>query len=310
MSDNKRVIVTGGSGFLGSYAVARLWAEGFEPYVFDRALHAGLDITDKGAVAAYFLAADPYAVIHLSGVLGTHELYDNVGEAVAVNVGGMANVLSAVREANERAPVRLVVVDQPHIWTNPYETTKEAAVRLARGFSQEFGFPLTTVVPYNAFGPGQAHGPGHPQKIIPTFATKAWLGEPLPIWGDGSQVVDLVWAGDVADALVRGIHNGKVGGYESHAGTGEGFTVNEVAEYVWGWVRFVRRSRGEHVPLTFYGPPIDYLPMRRGETSVDPRLSISPFANYPFRLDRLRETVESYEPGAKTWVATRVTGNV
>jgi hypothetical protein len=89
-----------------------------------------------------------------------------------------------------------------------YTATKVAATRLASAYHHTHGLPVSHVRAFNAFGPGQAHGPGHPQKIIPTFAVEAWAGRPIPIWGDGNQTVDLIHTSDLARMLVDAIDHG------------------------------------------------------------------------------------------------------
>jgi UDP-glucose 4-epimerase len=105
---------------------------------------------------------------------------------------------------------------------------------------------------FNAYGPGQAHGPGHPQKIVPTFARAAWQGLPVPVWGDGTQTVDLVHADDVGRMLVDAAGHGDDAVFD--AGTGEAVTVNEVASIVLG--------------ITGSSAGVEYLPMRTGEEAT------------------------------------------
>jgi len=73
---------------------------------------------------------------------------------------------------------------------------------MATAWHHAYDVGVSHVRAYNAYGPGQAYGPGHPQKILPTFARAAWEGRPIPIWGDGEQTVDLVHSDDVARMLV------------------------------------------------------------------------------------------------------------
>ena len=263
------VLVTGAKGFIGRYVCAELEARGHTVLPFD--IQDGWDIRDPQHVQVFVEDADQ--IIHLAGLLGTHELYDDVQQAVAVNVGGMANLL---RYNTEELP--LTIIDQPHIWMNPYETTKQAAVRLARAFAKEGQYPLRVIEVHNAYGPGQAHGPGHPQKIIPTFATKAWAREPLPIWGNGHQEVNLVYVGDVAEMFADSLGWGS---RDVVAAVQHTNTVNWVSGFVWGVAQGVDE-------LIW----VNYLPMRRGEDSTP----LPHCGDIPFNPDRLAETVESYRP--------------
>ena len=182
------VLVTGAQGFIGQYVMKELEDRGYIPLAYD--LADGHDVLDKEQLASHMKFAD--AVIHLAGVLGTHELYDEIDLAIDVNIKGAVNVLENCVEVSHRGAKPFVMIEQPHIWYNPYEATKAAAHRFAMAFHLDRGVPVAFVETYNAYGPGQAHGPGHPRKIIPYFATQAWKGEAIEIWGDGKQFVDLI----------------------------------------------------------------------------------------------------------------------
>lgn len=231
-----RVAVTGGNGFIGRAVVAELAALGHDPLVLG--LEDGFDVREP-----FKLDAD--ACIHLAGMLGTHELFDAVHEAIDVNVHGTVNVLEACR----RAGARYVGISMPPVFRSVYTATKVAATRLADAWHDTYGVPVAHVRAFNAFGPGQAHGPGHPQKIVPTFAVEALAGRPIPIWGDGEQTVDLVHTSDLARMLVDALRFDDAQTFDG--GTGLPLTVNGVAGLV---LRMARSKAG-----------VVHLPMRRGE---------------------------------------------
>ncbi len=230
-----KVVVTGGAGFLGRHVCDELSATGHHPVILDRPFDV-LDICD----------IEPYdAVIHLAGVLGTAELFDDFDRAVDTNIKGTHRVLEYCRAHN----ARFVGITMPSVWANVYQATKLCGRTLATAWHESFGVPVSHVRAYNAFGVGQAVGPGHPQKIIPTFSRLAWEGKPIPIWGDGEQTVDLIYAVECASVLVQAIDHGDDQMFE--AGTGAEWTVNEVAEFV--------------LQVTQSDSPIHHYPMRPGE---------------------------------------------
>lgn len=234
------ILVTGGAGFIGSAVVRECQRRRWQVDVFGLE-HGGVE--DADAVAK---AVDGHtAVIHLAGLLGTHELFDEVHAAIDVNVKGTINVLDACRAYG----AGYVGISMPAVFPSIYTATKIAAARLATAYHHTYGVPVAHVRAFNAFGPGQAHGPGHPQKIIPTFATEAWAGRPIPVWGNGAQTVDLIYVDDIARMLCDAVRHGDDVTFD--AGTGEAFTVGWVAEFV----RTLTKSKGG----------IEYRPMRRGE---------------------------------------------
>lgn len=237
----KKVVITGGDGFLGTTTAQYLRSEGIETFSFDRL--SGLDILDQKAVVESTKGID--SVIHLAGVLGTSELFDTPHEAVDVNVKGALNVLLACEENG----CNFVGITMPDCWDNVYQATKACANSLASAWNRHRGVGVSTVKAYNAFGPGQKYGGGHPQKIGPTFSVKAWRNEPIPVWGDGSQPVDLVYSGDVARMFSEAINftNDEI----FDAGTAYVLTVKEIAEMV--------------IDITGSTAGIEYFPQRPGE---------------------------------------------
>lgn len=261
------VVVTGACGFIGQATMNALTAAGHHAVPFDQAL--GADVRKHPIPACD-------AVIHLAGVLGTSELFDDPHRAVDVNVHGTLAVLQDC----ERMGAAYVGIGMPRVWSNVYSATKGAALDLAEAWRLHRGLRVAHVRAFNVYGPGQAVGPGHPQKIVPTFADRSWRGLPMPIWGDGSQPVDLVHVDDVAGLLVdmaEGLLIGVTPGLTLDAATGVTHTVREVAEMV-----------GNCTGNT----AVEHLPMRPGEHPV----TWEAHPGCEWSLGRFMDTVDSYRP--------------
>lgn len=258
-----RVLVTGGAGFIGRAVCAELARQGIEPVSVDRT--SGVDIL-----------RDPLpkgdAVIHLAGVLGTAELFDMADTAIDVNVKGTLRVLEWCAQEQRQ----FVGITMPQVWVNPYQATKACARSLAEAWGIRFDFPVTHVCAFNVYGPGQkVHGV---QKIIPTFATRSWRGEAMPVWGTGLQKVDLVHVDDVARVLVKPL--GSPVSY-LEAGSGQAVTVLEIA-------RMVGTVTGRAM--------VDFLPLRAGETNELGVVASKPEITEPADNDpRFAECVEWYK---------------
>lgn len=233
-----KLAVTGGSGFLGQAVIKHAEQAGHEAWSFDRA--HGNDVL--GSLDA-LRGAD--AVIHLAGMLGTSELFDAAESAVHANVIGTLRVLDWCK-ANDAGYVGITM---PPVFPSVYTATKVCADRLATAWHEAYGVPVSHVRAFNAYGPGQKWGPGHPQKIVPTFARAAWEGRPLPVWGDGEQTMDLVHSDDVGRMLVDAATHGDDVTFD--AGTGVAVTVNELAAAV--------------LDVTGSTAGVEHLPMRKGE---------------------------------------------
>jgi UDP-glucose 4-epimerase len=200
----------------------------------------GIDILGPGVTEAMQYCD---GVIHLAGVLGTAELFDNAEMAIDVNVKGTLRVLQAAQENS----MAYVGITMPAVWANVYQATKGAARALASAWHRHHSLRVSHVRAFNVFGEGQKIG--MPQKIVPTFCARALANEPIPIWGDGKQTVDLIYVRQVARMLIDALDFGEDEVFD--AGTGVAFSVNEVAQWV--------------LEITDSSAGVEYLPMRMGE---------------------------------------------
>lgn len=268
-----KVGITGGAGFIGRYVVEEAVRRGWDVFAFDRASGNDImgDITELKTCDT---------VIHLAGVLGTAELFDTAEEAVSINVIGSLRIIELCAENG----IQYTGISMPPVFPSVYTATKVCTGRLATAYHISKSLRTSHVRAFNAYGAGQAHGPGHPQKIVPTFATLAWDGQPIPVWGDGEQTVDLVHARDLGRMLIDASEYGDDAYFDG--GTGVPFTVNEVAEMV---LRITGSDAG-----------IKYLPMRDGETPTHivaegegwDKLGWKP----EFDADDFRQAVYAYMP--------------
>ncbi|MEH1015654.1 NAD(P)-dependent oxidoreductase [Micromonospora sp. CPCC 206060] len=250
-----RAVVTGGSGFLGSTIARYLLEEGHEVTILDRVTPGtkGLpvdapfvqgDIRDRDLLDRVFQGADE--VYHLAGVLGTAELQESVRDAVDINVSGTVNVFEA---ATALGVPRLFYPGKPNVWLNTYTITKDAAEQFGRMFNGSGGTRICSLRYFNAYGPGQSLLPI--RKIIPAFAVQAVRGLPLEVFGDGEQIVDMIYSYDIAALTVRFTRTERTD-VVPDCGTGVQMSVNDVA-------RSVNEYFGNQAGIR-------HLPMRPGET--------------------------------------------
>lgn len=274
-----RILVTGGEGFIGKYVMSRGRELGYSM--------ESMDISNPDMANVAYDGLWPWkqkydVVIHLAGLLGTHELWDEPFDAIETNIMGAINAGQFAFEKD----AQLVCIEQPHIWYNVYEATKLAARRILTGMHYDQGLKVEFVRAHNAFGPGQAYGEGHPQKIIPTFSVKAWRGEPIPIWGDGDQSVNLVYAGDVADTLLTAANSPMQSiNYTWEAGSNELWTVNAVANWV---IDHVAVKGGPNSAK-------DHMKMRKGEQPDQSYPSPTKFYRHTLDLEKLNATIDWYK---------------
>jgi nucleoside-diphosphate-sugar epimerase len=273
-----KVLVTGAEGWIGSRTVAELTARGHEVFGTSRYGRDAytLDVCDRAAVTAMVSRFRPARIVNLAGILGTAELAGREHAAAAVNILGAINVLDAAAHTG----AHVVHIGTGHKGQpNTYAITKAAAEDLALARRH----PAVTIVrAYHTYGPGQAAPPpcgtATVRKIVPSFVCRALTNQPLQIFGDGSNVIDLVHVEDVAAVLADAVEHGKPG-QTWEAGTGQPLTVQQVAEDV--------------IRATHSDAPIVHCDARSGEPVGAQVVASWPRcpASWP---DRLPETIEHY----------------
>lgn len=274
-----KVLVTGGKGWIGQATCRALEKRGHEAVTYDRS--EGLDVTDPISVNIKVQQVDH--VIHLAGVLGTHELFGDPGKSIDINIKGCLNVVLACVMHG----IGMTEITMPRVNPSLYAATKACAMDITEAYRLSEGLRCSYVRAYNAYGPGQAYGGDHPQKIVPTFATKGWAGEPLPVWGDGRLLTDLVHVDDVARMLVEAMAFGD--GQMFDAGTGYAQPVLAVATKV--------------IDLTGGRSKVDFLKPRKGERKVSTEKDFASGEGWEllngwhpvFDSERFAEAVESYQ---------------
>ena len=262
----KHILVTGGNGFIGRYVVEELHERGYTVAVLERnapvgdprgaALFFG-DIKDRTLVSEAVAHVD--GVIHLAGVLGTQETVANPLPAAETNILGGLNVLEACTQYD----VPLTYIAVGNYWmNNTYSITKNTIERFVDMYVRFRGGKMSVVRALNAYGPRQVaaapYGPSRVRKVMPSFICRALSGEPIEIYGDGEQVMDMIFVTDVAKVLVGALEETSLSGSRStpyEAGTGRFTTVNQIAGAV---VRAVGEATGNYVT-------VEHLPMRPGE---------------------------------------------
>jgi UDP-glucose 4-epimerase len=211
----------------------------------------------RDAVAMTEAVAHADGVIHLAGVLGTQETISNPRPAAETNILGGLNVFEACAQYN----VPLVNIAVGNYWmNNTYSITKNTMERFAAMMNKYRNTRISIVRALNAYGPRQVaaapYGPSKVRKIMPSFVCRALAGEPIEIYGDGEQVMDMIYVADVARVLVAALVEAEQGKLVSvEAGSGNPTTVNDIAEVV---ISEVAEVTGKRVEVT-------HIPMRPGE---------------------------------------------
>ena len=213
-----RVLVTGGSGFIGSHVVDKLRARGHEPVIYDLRPSPWHEpgtvdtrlgsITDREALERALHSCD--AVAHLAAVADVNDVHASPEDAERVNARGTVAVLEAARRAGVKRIVyastiwvysdcEADAVDEETLLPAPshlYTSTKLAGELYCKAYQELYGIDYTILrfgIPY---GPRAREA-----AVIPAFVNKALGGEPLTLAGDGSQSRRFVYVEDLADGV-------------------------------------------------------------------------------------------------------------
>lgn len=249
-----KILILGGNGFIGTHLIENLLAKGHQVTSFDRVanhqIHNGFtqiqgNIMDIEPMEKAVSQHD--GAINLVGRLGSTETVTSPFESVETNIKGALHFYEAVKKFNKPA---VQITMGAYSWPNTYSITKYAAERFALMYNLYHGTKIAIVRSMNVYGPGQKPAPV--RKVVPNFILPAIKHEPILIYGDGEQLIDMLSAQDNAEILARALledHNS----YETviEAGTGNPITVNQLADLI--------------VQLSNSKSKKQYLPMRPGE---------------------------------------------
>ncbi len=245
-----RVLVTGGSGFIGSHVVDRLRARGHEPVIYDLrpspwhtdpecAVETVLgSITDREGLERALHSCD--AVAHLAAVADVNDVHASPEDAERVNARGTVAVLEAARRAGVKRIVYASTiwvysdcagesVDEETLLPAPshlYTSTKLAGELYCKAYQELYGIDYTILrfgIPY---GPRAREA-----AVIPAFVNKALAGDALTLAGDGSQSRKFVYVEDLADGVALGLSEVAVNRVYNLASE-ETVTIKQIAEEI------------------------------------------------------------------------------
>ncbi len=239
-----KLLVTGGSGFIGSHVVDELVNRGHDVTSFDRnrpkhvndkCLYVQCDVTNPHRTLEAMKALKPELTIHLAGILGTGETWDHVNETVDSNISGAVNVYEGCKIVRSD----ILTVDVGSRWLSPYTISKRCGAEYGYAYGNRYKLKAGALRAFNVYGPRQGTVI---VKIIPKFIEKALRDETLQVFGD--KAADLIHVRDVARAFAQAVeHMDDIDQREDILiGGGEPMKVREVADAV---VKLIGRGRIE-----------------------------------------------------------------
>ncbi|GLW62060.1 dTDP-glucose 4,6-dehydratase [Actinomadura rubrobrunea] len=270
----RRILVTGGAGFIGSHYVRELVSGGYpewadaEVTVLDKLTYAGNlanlepvegrftfvrgDVCDAALLAEVVPGHD--VVVNFAAESHVDRSIDSAGEFVRTNVLGVQTLMQACLDAGVPRVVQVSTdevygsIDEgswdehaPLAPNSPYSASKAGGDMIARAYARTHGLPVCITRCGNNYGPYQ-----YPEKVIPLFVTNLLDGRTVPLYGDGGNVRDWIHVSDHCRGIQTVVERGEPGEVYHIAGTAE-LTNRELTRRLLDAVG-ADWSRVEHVP--------------------------------------------------------------
>lgn len=280
------ILVTGGCGFIGSHFIEEVLnrddvdvvynidcgtyaANKKLPFQNDRRYHRlSLDIS-----APYFTDQKKYIdslnldyVIHFAAESHVDNSIKGPKRFIETNINGTFNLLEIFRDTNIKKFIHIstdevygslnykessFTTDSPYRANNPYAATKAASDLLVRSYNKTYNFPSIVTNCSNNFGSRQ-----YTEKMIPVCIQKLLNKEPIPLYGDGSNVRDWIYVKDHVNAIICVLLDGKIGNQYLIGSDNELsnydliHTIKDVystitgKEVDWEWFKYVEDRKG------------------------------------------------------------------
>jgi len=253
---NKKILVTGADGFIGSHLVEKLiddghqvkafvyynsfnswgWLDSFPKEKLDKIEIFSGDVRDPNGVRTAM--KDCHVVFHLAALIAIPYSYHSPDSYVDTNVKGTLNIIQAAKDLGvERVLVtstseiygtaQYVPIDEKHPKQpqSPYSASKIGADCMADSFYRSFDMPITIVRPFNTYGPRQSA-----RAIIPTIITQLLNGFDEIKLGDLTPTRDLLFVKDTVNGFIKIAESDSLIGHECNIATNSEISMQKMAD--------------------------------------------------------------------------------
>ena len=235
----KKIIVTGGLGFIGSNLIELLLKKNFYVINIDKGTYSSnlyntkdfikskkykyikLDISNK-KIEKIFSQYKPSGIFNLAAETHVDRSIDNPGNFIQSNIVGVYNLLECFKKFSKRNISRLIHISTDEVYgdvlngrsdekypyqpSSPYAASKAASDHLVGSYIKTYNLPAIVTNCSNNYGPKQ-----HPEKLIPKLIFNIMNNKPLPIYGKGKNSREWIYVKDHCEALIKVFQKGKLG---------------------------------------------------------------------------------------------------
>ncbi|MFV0237936.1 MAG: dTDP-glucose 4,6-dehydratase [Flavobacteriales bacterium] len=242
---NRKIVITGGAGFIGSHVVRHFVTQypNYKIYNLDALTYAGnlenirdienasnytfikADIRQKDLINELFEKYQFDSIIHLAAESHVDRSITDPNAFIETNVLGTANLMNAAISVwkgdfknklfyhvstdevyGSLGETGFFLETTPYNPQSPYSASKAASDHMVRAYHNTYGFPIKISNCSNNYGPNH-----FPEKLIPLFIHNIQNNKPLPVYGDGDYTRDWLYVLDHARAIDKIFHSGKIG---------------------------------------------------------------------------------------------------
>jgi len=235
----KKIIVTGGLGFIGSNLIGLLLKKKFFVINIDKATYSSnqynvkefvkskkykfikLDIKNK-KIKDILFKYKPHGIFNLAAETHVDRSIDNPDSFIQSNIVGVYNLLENFKVFSKKYKSKLIHISTDEVYgdiltgrshekypyepSSPYAASKAASDHLVSSYVRTYGLPAIVTNCSNNYGPKQ-----HPEKLIPKLIYNILNNKPLPIYGKGTNSREWIYVKDHCEALIKVFLKGKVG---------------------------------------------------------------------------------------------------
>jgi NAD dependent epimerase/dehydratase len=255
---NKKILVTGADGFIGSHLCERLLGLGFNvrAFVYYNSFnswgwldHSPLEIRENLEIFTGDIR-DPYgvkqamqgcdAVFHLAALIAIPYSYHSPDTYIDTNIKGTLNVLQAARDLNLSHVIHTstsevygtarfvpITEDHPLQGQSPYSASKIGADQLALSFHHSFSTPVTIIRPFNTYGPRQSA-----RAVIPTIITQIASGQTEIKLGSLEPTRDFNYIDDTVEGFISALYADASIGHVVNLGSGFEISIGDTASLI------------------------------------------------------------------------------
>ena len=239
----KKIIVTGGSGFIGSNLILILLKKKYSVINIDKSAYSAnpynvkkfkknknylffkLDINRRGKIIKIIKKYRPIGIINLAAETHVDRSIDNAKKFIKTNINGVYNLLEILRKLKKitKNKMKFLQVSTDEVYgdiagsklasekdnynpSSPYSASKASADQLVKAYGRTYGIKTLIVNPCNNYGPNQ-----FPEKFIPKMIFNILNNKSLPVYGKGKNTREWIYVKDNCEAILKVFLKGKYG---------------------------------------------------------------------------------------------------